>query len=70
MLGGVVVADAGSFRWRRLAFAARREALDGMLVRISSIDPDADRAYELHRRFAEDMVGAMMPADRAKVIGV
>lgn len=69
LLGGVVVADAGSFRLRRLSFAARREVVDGMLVRISSIDPDAERAFELHRSFAQEMVRAMAPADRAKVVG-
>jgi EpsI family protein len=69
LLGGVVVADAGSFRLRRLSFAARRELVDGMLVRVSSIDPDAARAYAVHQAFAADMVRAMAPADRAKVVG-
>ena len=69
LLGGVVVADASSFRLRRLSFAARWEVVDGMLVRVSSIDPDAERAFELHRSFAQDMVRAMAPADRAKVVG-
>jgi hypothetical protein len=54
---------------RRLSFAARREVADGMLVRVSSIDPDAARAFELHRAFTQDMVRAMAPADRARVIG-
>jgi EpsI family protein len=69
LLGGMVVADASSFRLRRLSFAARREVVDGMLVRVSSIDPDAARAYTLHQSFALDMVRAMAPADRAKVVG-
>ena len=69
LLGGVVVADADSFRLRRLSFAARRELLDGMLVRVSSIDPDAPAAFEQHRLFAEELVRALPPADRAKVIG-
>ena len=69
VLGGVVVADADSFRLRRLSFAARRELLDGMLVRVSSIDPDATGAFELHRAFAEDLSLALTPADRDRVIG-
>ena len=69
LLGGVVVADASSFRLRRLSFAARREAADGMLVRVSSIDPDGARAFALHQAFAIDMVRAIAPADRAKVVG-
>ena len=69
VLGGAVVADEGSFLIRRLSFAARRELLDGMLVRISSIDPDAAGAFELHRVFAEDLSLALAPANRDKVIG-
>jgi EpsI family protein len=69
LLGGVVVADASSFRLRRLSFAARRELVDGLLVRVSSIDPDTNRAYALHQAFALDMERAMAPADRAKVFG-
>jgi EpsI family protein len=69
VLGGVVVADAGSFRLRRLSFAARRQVVDGMLVRVSSIDPDTTRAYALHQAFALDLVRALAPADRAKVVG-
>ena len=69
LLGGMVVADASSFRLRRLSFAARREVADGMLVRVSSIDPDAARAFELHQSFAQEMVRAMASADRAKVVG-
>ena len=69
VLGGAVVADEGSFLIRRLSFAARRELLDGMLVRVSSIDPDATGAFELHRAFAEDLSLALTPADRDRVIG-
>jgi hypothetical protein len=64
-----VVADASSFRLRRLSFAARRKVVDGMLVRVSSIDPDAARAYAAHQAFALDLVRALAPADRAKVFG-
>jgi EpsI family protein len=69
LLGGEVVADSSSFRWRRLSFAARGQLLDGMLVRVSSISPDAGAAFELHLRFADSMLRAMAPAERAKVIG-
>lgn len=69
LLGGEVVADSSGFRWRRLSFAARRQLLDGMLVRVSSIGADTKAAFELHRRFADSMLRAMSPADRVKVIG-
>ncbi len=69
VLGGAVVADEASFNWRRLAFAAKRELLDGFLVRVSSIDSDANRAYLLHFQFSDALRRALSPSDRDKFIG-
>lgn len=69
VLGGVVVADEASFKWRRLAFAAKRVLLEGFLVRVSSIDPNADEAYVLHRQFSTALSLALAPADRDRIIG-
>ncbi len=70
VLGDRVAADSDSFRWRRLASVLQRELLDGMLVRVSSIDTDATRAYALQARFADDMARAIAPAERARIIGL
>jgi EpsI family protein len=70
VLGGERVADANTFRLRRLSHAVRREVADGLLVRVSSIDPDADRAFALQARFIDEMIAAMAPADRARVAGI
>lgn len=43
---------------------------DGMLVRVSSIDTDTDKAYKLHAAFVRELVAAMPPQDRARLIGV
>jgi hypothetical protein len=43
--------------------------LDGMLVRVSSIDPDPARAYALQSQFADALAQAMQPAARVKVFG-
>ena len=69
VLGGAAVADDGSFQLRRLRFAAQRELLDGMLVRVSSIDPDAPRAYALQQRFAQELSQALAPAARDQILG-
>ena len=69
VLGDVVVTDATAFRLRQLSFALRRRLLDGMLVRVSSIDPVPARAYALQSRFADALARAMAPAERAKVFG-
>lgn len=69
VLGGEVVADSAEFRWRQLQFGLRRRLLDGMLVRLSSIEPDPGRAYALHLRFANELAAALKPADRPRILG-
>ena len=43
---------------------------DGVLVRVSSIDPDATVAYRLHDDFIGQLLAAVSPADRARLAGV
>lgn len=69
VLGGEVVGGGAAFRWRQLQFGLRRRLLDGMLVRLSSIEPDPQRAYALHLRFANDLAAALSPAHRARILG-
>jgi EpsI family protein len=42
---------------------------DGMLVRVSSIDPDSRRAFGLHQDFAEAMIGAVGTESRRRLVG-
>jgi hypothetical protein len=42
---------------------------DGLLLRISSIDDDESRAYEIEEKFIREMLGAMAPTDRTRVTG-
>lgn len=70
LLGDVVVTDSTAFRLRQLSFGVRRRLLDGLLMRVSSIDSQPARAYALQSRFADELVRAMRPAERVKVIGV
>lgn len=69
VLGGAVVGDGAEFRLRQLQFGLRRRLLDGMLVRLSSIEPDPQRAYALHLRFANDLAVALPAAYRSKILG-
>ena len=69
LLGDVVVTDAAAFRLRQLSFSLRRQLLDGLLVRVSSIDAQPARAYALQSQFADELVRAMRPAERVKLIG-
>jgi EpsI family protein len=42
---------------------------DGMLVRVSSIDPDEQGAHQLQERFIKDMLGILNPQARAQLAG-
>jgi EpsI family protein len=68
-LAGELVPDASSYRLLNLSYAVRRLIVDGMLVRVSSIDPLPDRAYALHGRFIAALLLALSPAERTLVIG-
>jgi EpsI family protein len=69
VLGGESIADHNAFRLRRMAHAVRRNAADGLLVRVSSLDLDAERAWALQSRFVSDMVQSMSDTDRALFLG-
>jgi EpsI family protein len=69
VLGHERIPDANTFRLRQLAYAVRREIPDGLLVRVSSIDPLAERAYALQAAFIDELLRAMAPPDRLRVIG-
>jgi len=69
VLGDMVTADGNSFRLRQLSFGLRRQLLDGMLVRISSIEADSSIAYSRHAGFAGELALALAPDMRPRVIG-
>ena len=68
-LGGEHFPDSAAHRLAALAFAVRRLIVEGLLVRVSSIDPQRDRAFERNARFVNALVTALTPAQRAIVIG-
>lgn len=53
----------------QLAYSMRGVVPDGMLVRVSSIDPDAGRAYAMHGAFVTAMATSLPAAGRAQVLG-
>jgi EpsI family protein len=52
-----------------LEYGLRGLIPDGMLIRISSVDPEDERAFGLQERFIVDMLAAMTPASRFAVLG-
>ncbi len=66
----VVENDGRTFQWRQLTFGVRGKILDGMLIRVSSIDDDVQRAWALHAEFADVLVKAMPPDQRVRIAGL
>ena len=70
MVGGQA-GEATVLPWsERLRRALQRQDAEGVLVRISSIDPQAERAYALHGEFAADLARALAPDRRDFVLGL
>lgn len=53
----------------QLRFGLRGTVPDGMLVRVSSLDPDERSGYALHDRFVRDLLGSLAPLVRARLLG-
>ena len=72
IINGDKVIDARSFDGRivQLSYTLRGKIPDGMLVRVSSIDPDTKRAFEIQDRFSREMVKAVDDAFRVRIAGI
>jgi EpsI family protein len=53
----------------QLSYSTRGVVPDGMLVRVSSIDANAAKAYALHEAFVADLARAIQPSLQAQVVG-
>lgn len=70
VLGGEAVAGRVRFRLKRIfSGLGAQQSLAGLLVRVSSIDADTERAYALQARFAADLAAALAPPSRDEVLG-
>lgn len=69
VLGDRVEANAQAFRWRQVLAGLQGHWLDGMLVRVSSLDEQPERAWRLQAEFADALVRAVPEAQRHRVVG-
>lgn len=69
VLAGERVGDANAFRLRHLAHSVRRQVADGLLVRVSSVDPLTARAFAIQAEFIADLIAALPAEDRAHIEG-
>lgn len=53
----------------QLSYSTSGVVPDGTLVRISSIDPVPEHAYEVQRKFVDALMASMKPHERARIFG-
>ncbi|MCX8521387.1 MAG: EpsI family protein [Rhodoferax sp.] len=70
MLGEQVVLDGMQKKWTELRLAWDGQRADGLLVRVSSIDAQNQRAFAGQSRFVADLLGALPAADRKRLSGL
>lgn len=69
MVGDKLTLSGTEQKLAQLAYSTRGVVPDGMLVRVSSIDPDTPRAYGVHSRFIAELAQSIQPAMRQYVMG-
>lgn len=69
-VGDRIALGPGEQKLAQLRFGIAGYVADGMLVRISNIDRDAEKSWALHQDFFGGMTQAMAPPVLARVIGV
>jgi EpsI family protein len=69
VVGDKVTISGTEQKVAQLGYSVRGVIPDGMLVRVSTIDPDTARAYAVHERFVADLASALGQQHRSRVIG-
>lgn len=69
VIGERVVRNGVDKKIAELHYGLRGVVPDGMLVRISSIDRDDRAAFALQEQFATDLLLALTPQDRLRLVG-
>ncbi len=69
-VGEATVANRWQKRMAELRMSLTGQVPDGLLFRVSSLDSDADRAWQLQQGFVADLLGATNAADRRRLAGL
>lgn len=68
-VGDHTVEDGINKKLVEMSYGLTGKVPDGMLIRLSSIDPTPARAYLLHEQFAAQMLAAVDPEARRRLVG-
>jgi EpsI family protein len=68
-IGDKAVMSGLDQKMQRFMYGLSGRIPDGMLVRVSTIGSDEAGAYRVQDRFVNQMLGALKPADRSRLLG-
>jgi EpsI family protein len=68
-VGGQITTVGLQWKLAQLRYGLTGSIPDGMLVRVSNISNDLEGSYRLHERFIEDLLGALPPDKRQRLVG-
>lgn len=69
VIGDKVTITGTEAKLAQLAYSVRGVVPDGLLVRVSTIDPNVEAAYKVQQDFVQQMSGAIAPASLPQVVG-
>lgn len=69
VVGNQTTNDGWAMKKAKLSYALKGQVPDGILIRVSSISNDPEKAYALQTNFADTMLGAMPPNYRMRLMG-
>jgi EpsI family protein len=70
MIGTKVALTGLEKKIAELRHGLRGEIVDGLLFRISTIDADSERAFQIQDQFVRDLIPALSPLNRARLAGL
>jgi EpsI family protein len=68
-VGDKAVSPGLGQKYQRFVYGLTGKIPDGMLVRVSTIEADAGNAYKVQDRFVNQMLDALSPHDRTRLMG-
>lgn len=69
VVGEHVAVSGPQQKYAELRYSFRGYIPDGLLMRVSSIDPDVEAAYQQQNQFIRDLFGALRPEHRVLAFG-
>jgi EpsI family protein len=69
-IGNYSVSSSTDKKLKEVEYAMKGYIADGLLFRMSSIEPDTERAFELHQQFASDFLASIPAEVRLRLSGL